>query len=256
MALYYGTLGNPDGSATPARLRVADCGAPPQLSREAAIAAATRAGVLGAAELMGPIAAFDGGELASGMDAIDFACATQDGGGDGVGVGSFGWGVSGFGTGCGTIGGKLCQGYRAGPFATIGERGGDGRNLRMMPGFGPGRASGSRPRRPSTSASRSLAPTTIRAWIRRSSAATSTATSKISYCYEKELLGNAKLEGTVTANFTLDGNGAVIESRAGGVSPEVSSRIASVVSNIHFPKVGGTGIYPIKYPFVLRPAGS
>lgn len=257
MALTDGTLGNPDGSATPARLRVADRGAPPQLSREAAIAAATRAGVLGAAELMGPIAAFDGGELASGMDAIDFAGAMQDGGGDGVGVGSFGWGVSGFGTGCGTIGGALCKGYRAGPFATIGERGGDGRNLRMMPGFGPGKG-----KRVSTAPTVNIGkpvacsdddpcldPAIIRRYIHRN-------IEKISYCYEKELLGNAKLEGTVTANFTLDGNGAVIESRAGGVSPEVSSCIAGVVSNIHFPKVGGTGIYPIKYPFVLRPAGS
>jgi hypothetical protein len=78
---------------------------------------------------------------------------------------------------------------------------------------------------------------------------------KITYCYEKELLANPGLEGTVTVNFTLNGNGRVLESKASGVDPTVSSCIAQVVSNIQFPKLADAGIYPIKYPFALRPAG-
>jgi hypothetical protein len=78
---------------------------------------------------------------------------------------------------------------------------------------------------------------------------------KITYCYEKELLAQPGLEGTVTVNFTLNGNGRVIDSKASGVDPTVSSCIAEVVSTIRFPKVGDDGIYPIKYPFQLRPSG-
>ena len=255
MALTDGKLGHTDGNAVAAKLQVENRNLQPQMSRQAAIAAASAAGVLGAFEAIGPIQTLDGFEIASGMDAIDFAGDLQ-GGGDGTPVGSFGWGVSGFGSGCGTVGGKLCQGYRAGPFATIGERGGDGRNLRMLPGFGPG--PGKRTAvGPAVHVGKPVActeddpcldPAIIRRYIHRN-------LEKISYCYEKQLLGNDKLEGTVTANFTLNGDGHVIESRAAGVSDEVSSCIAGVISNINFPKVGGVGIYPIKYPFALRPAG-
>ena len=256
MALTDGTLGHPDGSHNPAKLQVADRGGEHQMSREQAIAAASRAGVLGAMDFAGPVRTFDGANIATGMDEIDFAGALQGGGGDGAPVGSFGWGVSGFGVGCGTADNKLCQGYKAGAYATIGEPGGRGHDLRTLPGFGPGPA-----RRTSTAPTTNLGKPTacsaddpcldeaiIRRYMRRN-------IEKISYCYEKELLGDARLEGTVTANFTLNGNGAVIESRASGVSPAASSCIASVISNIKFPKVGGTGIYPIKYPFNLRPAG-
>ena len=256
MALTTGTLGHTDGSTRPARLQVADRGMPPQMSREQAIAAASRAGVLGALEAIGPVRVFEGGDIASGMNDLDIAGGLLDGGGDGVPVGSFGWGVSGFGTGCGTVGNKLCQGYKAGPFATIGEPGGNGRNLRTLPGFGdgPGKRVTVAPKvnigKPTACSDDDpcLDPAIIRRYIHRN-------IEKISYCYEKQLLGRPELEGTVTANFTLDGNGKVIESRAAGVDPEVSSCIAGVISHIGFPKVGGTGIYPIRYPFALRPTG-
>jgi hypothetical protein len=255
MALTDGTLGHADGSTNPARLKVADRGMTPQMSREVAIAAATRAGVIGAMEMVGPVRTLEGGSIASGMDDLDLT-GGLDGGGDGAPIGSFGWGVSGFGAGCGTVGGTLCQGYKAGPYATIGEPGGHGHNLRMLPGFGPG--PGKRvAHAPAVDIGKPTAcsdddpcldEAMIRRYMRRN-------LEKIGYCYEKELLGNDGLEGTVVAKFTLDGNGAVIESKASGVSPEVSGCIASVISNIKFPKIGGAGIYPIKYPFNLRPAG-
>jgi hypothetical protein len=255
MALTDGTLGHTDGSINPAKLQVANRGLTPQLSREQAIAAASEAGVLGALQALGPISTYDGLAIASGMDEIDFAGGMMDGGGDGVPVGSFGWGVSGFGTGCGTIDGRLCGGIKAGPYATIGNTGNDGRNWRGVAGFGPG--NGKRTSLVPTvklcaGATCSVAPeldaATIRRYVPRN-------LNKIKYCYEKELLATPTLEGTVTALFTLDGNGHVVDSRASGVSPAVSTCVAGVLTNIAFPKVAAPGIYPIKYPFTFRPAG-
>lgn len=255
LALTDGTLGRPDGASATARLKVADRGLQQALSREEAIAAATRAGVLGALEAVGPIRALDGVDVASGMDDIDFTGGFSDGDGGGAPVGSFGWGVRGFGSGCGTAAGTPCQGIKAGPFATIGEPGGNGSNWRNLRGFGPGpgKRVGTVPTvKLCATGSCAVAPeldaATIRRYVHRN-------LNKIRFCYEKELLGQPALEGTVTANFTLDGNGHVVDSRASGVSPEVSTCVASVLSNIAFPKVAAPGIYPIKYPFTFRPAG-
>jgi hypothetical protein len=256
MALTDGRLGHDDGSVTPARLQVANRAMIPRMSREQAIAAASEAGVLGAMQAVGPIRAFDGVDIASGIDAIDFAGGMVDGGGDGVPVGSFGWGVAGFGTGCGTLDGKLCQGIKAGAFATIGESGRDGRNWRGLSGFGPGtgkRVATAPTVKPCSGGTCTVAPeldaATIRRYVHRN-------LNKIKYCYEKELLAAPGLEGTVTANFTLDGNGHVVDSRASGVSPAVSTCVAGVLANISFPRVAEPGIYPIKYPFTFRPTGS
>ncbi len=256
MALTDGTLGHTDGSRNPAKLQVANRELPQQLSREQAIALASAAGVVGAMQAIGPISTYDGLAIASGMDAIDFAGGMMDGGGDGAPVGSFGWGVSGFGTGCGTVDGKPCGGIKAGPYATIGHTGNDGRNWRGVNGFGPGpgKRTGLVPTvKLCAGATCAVAPeldaATIRRYVQRN-------VNKIKYCYEKELLATPTLEGTVTAHFTLDGNGHVVDSRASGVSPAVSSCVAGVLGNIAFPKVAAPGIYPIKYPFTFRPAGS
>jgi hypothetical protein len=90
-----------------------------------------------------------------------------------------------------------------------------------------------------------LDPAIIRRYIKRN-------IEKIGYCYEKELLAQPGLEGTVTALFSLQANGVVVQSRASGVSPAVSGCIAEVISHISFPKVADSGIYPIKYPFQLH----
>lgn len=59
---------------------------------------------------------------------------------------------------------------------------------------------------------------------------------KLSYCYEKQLLGNSKLAGTVTSEFTIEETGLVSTSTAKGVDPKVESCIADVVKGIEFPK--------------------
>ncbi|HVV81983.1 MAG TPA: AgmX/PglI C-terminal domain-containing protein [Kofleriaceae bacterium] len=254
MALTDGTLGHPDGSTNPARLQVANRGEH-QLSSAEALAVASNSGVLAAFAAIGPIKTLDGFQIASGMDDIDFT-GGPDGSGDGAPVGSFGWGVSGFGVGCGTADHTLCQGVHAGPYGTLGDPRGNGHDYHLLPGNGPGpghrvaavpKVNVGKPTACSDD-DPCLDPQMIRRYIHRN-------IEKISYCYEKELLGRPSLEGTVTANFTLNGNGVVVDSRAAGVDPNVSSCIAGVISTISFPKVGGTGIYPIKYPFVLRPTG-
>ncbi len=255
MSLEDGTLGTDRPNPTPAKLKVTNRGVDPQLARQMAIEAASTAGVLSA--MNSPIRVYQGGDIASGFDDIDITGGIIDGGGHGAPAGSFGWGVRGQGLGCGTPDGKNCEGVRAGPFATIGWEGRDfGGPFSQRPGTpgGPRRHVAAvppvklGPPVACTQDSPCLDKEIIRRYVKRNLA-------KITYCYEKELLATPGLEGTVTVNFTLSGNGRVMESNASGVSPAVSSCIAGVVSTIRFPKVGDDGIYPIKYPFQLRPSG-
>jgi hypothetical protein len=188
---------------------------------------------------------------------IDITGGIIDGGGTGAPAGSFGWGIRGQGLGCGTPDGKNCEGQRVGPYATIGWEGRDYAGpFSQRPGQ-PGRPGDRVAKAPPVKLGPPVACTQdapcldkeiIRRYVKRN-------IQKITYCYETQLLANPGLEGTVMVNFTLNGNGRVIDSNASGVDPAVSSCIASVVSNIRFPKVGDDGIYPIKYPFQLRPTG-
>jgi hypothetical protein len=256
MALEDGTLGQDEPNPTPAKLRVKNRDMNEELARRAALEQASTAGVLAA--LTSPIAVYQGGSIASGFDDIDITGGIIDGGGTGAPAGSFGWGIKGQGIGCGTPDGKNCEGNHVGPYATIGWEGRDYAGpFSKHPGQ-PGHPGDRVAKVPTVKMTQPIACSQdnpcldkeiIRRYVKRN-------IEKITYCYEKELLAQPGLEGTVTVNFTLNGNGRVIESNANGVDPTVSSCIAQVVSNIHFPKVGEDGIYPIKYPFQLRPTGS
>ncbi len=256
IALETGTLGHDVINPTAARMKVQDRGLTPRMSREAAINAAREAGILSSDLFAGPVSVADGGNLASGFDDMDITGGLFDGNGTGAPAGTFGWGVRGTGHGCGTIAGVPCSGVASDPFGTLGRD--DGRNY--LGRLGDGGTGGLRRRA-------ALPPTVkpgpaetcggdgncldkdlIRRYVRRN-------IEKISYCYEKQLLATPGLEGTVVANFTLNGNGRVVQSTATGVDATVSSCIAQVISTVQFPKVGDTGLYPIKYPFVLRPRG-
>ncbi|MBK9036504.1 MAG: AgmX/PglI C-terminal domain-containing protein [Myxococcales bacterium] len=257
IALDTGTLGHDSPNPTPAKLQVADRGLSPRLSREQAIEAARDVGILSSDVFAaGPIRVAEGGNFASGFDDMDITGGLFDGGGTGAPAGSFGWGVRGTGTGCGTIAGVPCSGVASDPFGTLGRD--DGHNyLGLLGDDGHGNQRRRTPLVPKvvlqppvvcSGAGNCLDKELIRRYIRRN-------IEKISYCYEKELLAQPGLQGTVTANFTLNGNGRVVESSASGVDPTVSSCIAEVISHVQFPKVGETGVYPIKYPFQLRPRG-
>ena len=77
---------------------------------------------------------------------------------------------------------------------------------------------------------------------------------KLQYCYEKELLTNKTLQGTVTAAFTIAPNGSVGASTASGMkNKSVESCIASVIHDIEFPKPKGGADVTVSYPFTLKP---
>ncbi len=252
-ALEDGTLGHDSPNPTPARLKVADRGLTPRLSREQTAAIAAQSGILSSDVFSNPITVAGGGGLAAGFDDMDITGGLFDGGGTGAPAGSFGWGVRGTGKGCGTLTGVPCGGIASDPFGTLGRD--DGRNY--IGTLGDDGGTGLRKRKPVLpkvvlspptvcGASGCLDKELIRRYIRRN-------IEKISYCYERQLLATPGLEGTVVANFTLNANGRVIDSQASGVDPTVSSCIADVISRVQFPKVGEAGVYPIKYPFQLRP---
>lgn len=251
-ALEDGTLGHDSPNPNPARLKVADRGQTPRLSREQAVAVAAQSGILSSDVFSNPITVAGGGDFASGFDDMDITGGLFDGDGTGAPAGSFGWGVRGTGKGCGSIAGVPCSGIASDPFGTLGRD--DGRNYIGTlgdNGHGMRKRQAAVPTvtiKPPTvcGASGCLDKELIRRYVRRN-------IEKISYCYEKQLLATPGLEGTVVANFTLNANGRVIDSQASGVDPTVSSCIAAVISNVQFPKVGETGVYPIKYPFQLRP---
>jgi hypothetical protein len=77
---------------------------------------------------------------------------------------------------------------------------------------------------------------------------------KISDCYERELLATKTLRGTVTAQFTIDGNGVVSASTANGLkNKHVESCMADVIKRIFFPKPKNRGDVAVNYPMTLLP---
>ncbi|HEX4450148.1 MAG TPA: AgmX/PglI C-terminal domain-containing protein [Kofleriaceae bacterium] len=77
---------------------------------------------------------------------------------------------------------------------------------------------------------------------------------KIEGCYEKQLLVDPSLEGTVRATFTINADGKVSGSSATGVHDAVASCVAGVISTIQFDKPIA-GATTVKYPFVFRSQG-
>lgn len=74
---------------------------------------------------------------------------------------------------------------------------------------------------------------------------------KIQYCYEKQLLAQPGLHGTTKATFTIEADGTVSRSVAGGFQTDVDTCVAAVIKGIAFdrPSAGHT---EVNYPFVFR----
>lgn len=89
----------------------------------------------------------------------------------------------------------------------------------------------------------------INRYIRRSSM-------KLQYCYERQLLADQTLSGTVTAKLQIMQDGSVAESSATGVDPEVSSCVAAVIKSIEFPKTNRKGVVLVTYPIKFHHGGS
>jgi hypothetical protein len=221
-----------------------------QLARTQAIEQARTAGVLGSAMLAqgGSFASITGtGDISSGFDDMDIQggllgneAGEMNGG---FGFGRSGFGPGGGGTGWGTIG--------TGRYGTIGHGSGTGSGY----GVGAGRG-GMRGRAASVPQVRigqpqavgDLDKAIIRRYIKRN-------IQKITYCYEKQLLANAGLEGTVNTQFFISPNGTVTTANANGVNGEVANCVAAVIKAIEFPKPKGGGGVQVNYPFNFRPTG-
>ena len=251
MALESGTMGSTDARPDPGKRQVKNDG-DPSVARHQALQAAREAGILGSSTMRGDLFASiaGNGDLTSGMDSLDF-----DGGWDGTGTGApkgFGNGPSGFGPGGG---GNDWNSVWSGNYNTISRGPNSGDSYSLDGGDGkPGRKH--KPTAPavkfcttdnSCNVSGEVDPAVIRRYIKRN-------TAKITYCYERALLGKPGLTGTVQAIFTVAPNGHVLQSSAKGVDPEVSSCVAEVIGNIQFPKFDEA--FQVKYDFSMRPTGS
>jgi hypothetical protein len=76
---------------------------------------------------------------------------------------------------------------------------------------------------------------------------------RIRYCYEKQLLAEPALQGTVTVQFVIGVDGDVTSSSGSGMHPEVASCVATAIKAIRFPKPAGGGHVDVRYPFVFQP---
>ncbi len=176
--------------------------------------------------------AFDGphGERAGifGMAKSGF-----DKGGGGVDFGTVGVsdrGLNGPGTTCPPN--QICSG--SDPYGIHGANG--PRTRRPRPDRVPA------PRMGSPVTDGSLDKSVIRRYVRRK-------LPQVKHCYEKQVLVNSQLEGTVATNFLIGPDGSVKSSSASGVSPKVSTCVASVMKSIKFPKPKGGGLVNVRYPF-------
>lgn len=249
MALPEGASGDPSASHD-GRVRIADAGLPPAMSRAAAIRAAREAGWLGRELLASAISDLGARvDLESGFDPVS-ASGAEFGDYDG-GRGSFGTGRRGDGRGFG-IDDLYPDGLIAGDerYGTL--SGGPGAGGRYgLPGRGFGTRQHSSPP-PTVGTPRvdgsGYDKTIVRRYIRRS-------IDKIAYCYNSQLLAHPGIEGEVLIHFFIAPTGAVERSSATGFDPEVGRCVAGVIESIAFPRpADGIGV-EVNYPFQFHAAG-
>jgi hypothetical protein len=151
------------------------------------------------------------------------------------GLGVRGAGPGGGGTGEGTIG--------------IGSIGTSGRGTGTGVGYGRGGMRGGSPsplRFGTPTVSGPLDKAIIRRIVRRHMI-------QIRYCYEKQLTKTPKLEGQVTATWTITVEGAVEHATASGLHAEVDACIANRIKTWLFPKPKA-GVVTVSYPFAFKAA--
>ncbi len=254
MDLAEGAMGTTKSTNQDSHVRMEKTSEKEQVARAQAIEEARNAGVLGNVALQngGFFASLTGeGNISSGFDTSNVYGAMF--GADGEGQGTFGYGRNGFGGGGGCKDGQHCgiigtgDGYNKIGLGKFGRQGYAG------PGGG---GPGMRRRNPGVPAPVVGQPTMggsydksiIRRYIRRN-------LNKISYCYEKELLANPSLDGTVTVSFFITPAGTVRSSTGAGMSSNVANCVASIVGAIEFPKPPDGGGVQVNYPFTFHPSG-
>ena len=247
MALDEGKMGKKDSTRAAGQYKMARTSDQEQLARTQAVETARTAGILGSSALQagGAFSSLTGtGDVSSGFDDANvFGGLLGNEAGEmngGFGFGRSGFGPGGGGTGWGTIG--------TGKYGTIGHGSGTGSGYGVGGGRGGGR--GHTASVPSVSIGQpdsqgDLDKAIIRRYIKRNEA-------KFSYCYEKQLLVDKNLAGTVMTQFLISPNGTVASSSGKGVSGDVANCVASVIKAIAFPAPKGGGSVQVNYPFIFR----
>lgn len=247
MALDPGKMGQEDSPRQAGRFAMEDKGVPPQLAKARAMDEARHSGLAGALQ---------GDVFASLTGTADFSSGLDDlsvyGGMIGAEIGEmqgyFGYGVSGFGpgaggTGWGTIG--------AGRYGTIGRGAGTGTGYAVGSGAGTRLVRSSKTPDPAIGipeATTGIDKEIIRRYIRRK-------LSRIKHCYERQLLVEPSLKGTVVSSFQISPTGVVLGSTAEGVDEHVASCVSAVIETIRFPKPNVGSLVQVRYPFNFRPTG-
>lgn len=208
-------------------------------ARQRVLQEARTQGVLGSAALTqgGAFASLTGpGDISSGFDDKNiYGGLLGDDVGDmrgGLGFGASGLGPGGGGTGWGTIGG-------ADPNESLRRSGGGGGQGYSGGGVG---MRGRRSQAPTvrtdvTQVIGELDKAIVRRYVRRYQP-------RITFCYEKQLLVEPGLAGTVTARFDIGEDGAITSSDASGMNEEVASCVAKALRTATFarPKSGTVSV--------------
>jgi Ca-activated chloride channel family protein len=78
---------------------------------------------------------------------------------------------------------------------------------------------------------------------------------KVRYCYEKALVIDHDLEGTLATEFLITPEGATSSVEVTGIGDQaLHACVASIIENLQFPKAPGAGQVHVRYPFELRPS--
>jgi Ca-activated chloride channel family protein len=153
-------------------------------------------------------------------------------GGSGWGYGAVGYGAGGGGVGYGF--GSMRGGGEAGVLGVISAGGRAASAPTVLIG--------------TAVATGDLDKNLIRRYVRRKLPA-------IRHCYEKALVHDHDLAGTVTSTFTIGADGKVTESTAHGIGdPALESCVAEVIGEIEFPAARGEGLVEVRYPFTFKRA--
>ncbi len=227
----------------------------PAIAKEQALTQAREAGILGVMKSM------EGGAFAElhAMNAFSSGLDDRDiyGGllGSEVAAASGGWGFGtrGMGPGGGCEGCENWGTIGIGDYGVIGH--GEGTGTKFGAGGGKGGMRGHKasvpfPKIGKLSKTGGIDADIIRRHIKRK-------LSRIRHCYEKELLVDSDLKGTVNTHFQISPNGKVQGVGAKGMgNKNVESCVAGVIKSIQFPSTPDGGYANVtRYPFMFRPAG-
>ena len=255
MAEVEGKMGDKNESQAEGQFEIKNRDTDPRAGKERTLRAARSAGILGV------LTSHEGGAFSDMFSSNPFDSGLDDrdvyGGltGSEVAAASGGWGfaVRGMGPGGGCLGCDTWGTIGAGRIAIIGHSTSTGTEYVAGTGKGPMRAhkaSGPILKIGDVSKTGGIDADIIRRRIRQR-------LKRIRHCYERELVVNGDLQGTVTTRFQISPAGKVQGIAASGMgNKNVESCVAAVIKSIQFPKpLDGGYVNVTRYPFTFRPAG-